>query len=43
MSFDLFVGPRHRRRRPGGPPARTVLSAQVEAGFKVQLDVIAAA
>ena len=28
---------------PDGPPARTVWSVQIEAGFKVQLDVIAAA
>lgn len=26
-----------------GPPARTVWTAQIEAGFKVQLDVVAAA
>jgi enamine deaminase RidA (YjgF/YER057c/UK114 family) len=26
-----------------GPPTRTVWTAQIEAGFKVQLDVIAAA
>jgi hypothetical protein len=26
-----------------GPPARTVWSAQIEADFKIQLDVIAAA
>ena len=26
-----------------GPPARTVWSAQIEAGFKIQLDVVAAA
>jgi enamine deaminase RidA (YjgF/YER057c/UK114 family) len=26
-----------------GPPARTVWTAQIEAGFKVELDVIAAA
>jgi hypothetical protein len=26
-----------------GPPARTVWAAQIEAGFKIALDVIAAA
>jgi len=26
-----------------GPPARTVWTAQIEAGFKIELDVIAAA
>ena len=33
----------YRQDVAGGPPARTVWSAQIEAGFKVQLDVIAAA
>jgi 2-iminobutanoate/2-iminopropanoate deaminase len=33
----------YRQYVAGGPPARTVWSAQIEAGFKVQLDVIAAA
>ncbi len=28
---------------PNGPPARTVWSVQIEAGFKIQLDVIALA
>ena len=28
---------------PNAPPARTVMSVQIEAGFKVMLDVIAAA
>jgi hypothetical protein len=26
-----------------GPPARTVWTVQIEAGFKIQLDVVAAA
>jgi enamine deaminase RidA (YjgF/YER057c/UK114 family) len=33
----------YRRFLPNAPPCRTVWSCQVEAGFKVQLDVIAAA
>jgi enamine deaminase RidA (YjgF/YER057c/UK114 family) len=33
----------YRQYVANGPPARTVWSAQIEAGFKVQLDVIAAA
>ena len=33
----------YRRYMPDGPPARTVLSVKIEAGFKVQLDAIAAA
>ena len=33
----------YRQYVAGGPPARTVWSAQIEAGFKVELDVIAAA
>jgi 2-iminobutanoate/2-iminopropanoate deaminase len=33
----------YRRYVASGPPARTVWAAQIEAGFKVQLDVIAAA
>jgi 2-iminobutanoate/2-iminopropanoate deaminase len=32
----------YRQYVPDGPPARTVWSVQIEAGFKVQLDVIAA-
>jgi 2-iminobutanoate/2-iminopropanoate deaminase len=33
----------YRQYVPNGPPCRTVWSVQIEAGFKVQLDVIAAA
>lgn len=33
----------YRQYFSGAPPARTVMSAQIEAGFKVMLDVIAAA
>jgi 2-iminobutanoate/2-iminopropanoate deaminase len=33
----------YRRYLPDAPPCRTVWSCQIEAGFKVQLDVIAAA
>ena len=33
----------YRQYVAGGPPARTVWTAQIEAGFKVELDVIAAA
>lgn len=33
----------YRQYVAGSPPARTVWTAQIEAGFKVQLDVIAAA
>ena len=33
----------YRQYVANGPPARTVWTAQIEAGFKVQLDVIAAA
>lgn len=33
----------YRRYVPSAPPARTVMSVQIEAGFKVMLDVIAAA
>src|SRR3954447_892727 len=33
----------YRQYVADGPPARTVWTAQIEAGFKVQLDVIAAA
>lgn len=33
----------YREFVPNGPPARTVWSVKIEAGFKVQLDVIAAA
>jgi 2-iminobutanoate/2-iminopropanoate deaminase len=33
----------YRRYVPNAPPARTVMSVQIEAGFKVMLDVIAAA
>ena len=33
----------YRRYVPNTPPARTVMSVQIEAGFKVMLDVIAAA
>ena len=32
----------YRRYVPAGPPARTVWSVRIEAGFKVQLDAIAA-
>jgi 2-iminobutanoate/2-iminopropanoate deaminase len=32
----------YRQYFPGGPPARTVWTAQTEAGFKIQLDVVAA-
>ena len=33
----------YRRYIPNAPPARTVMSVQIEAGFKVTLDVTAAA
>jgi 2-iminobutanoate/2-iminopropanoate deaminase len=33
----------YRQYVANGPPARTVWTAQIEAGFKVQLDVVAAA
>ncbi len=33
----------YRRYVPNAPPSRTVMSVQIEAGFKVMLDVIAAA
>jgi 2-iminobutanoate/2-iminopropanoate deaminase len=33
----------YRQYVPSGPPARTVWAAQSEAGFKVQLDILAAA
>jgi 2-iminobutanoate/2-iminopropanoate deaminase len=33
----------YRQYVMSGPPARTVWAAQIEAGFKVQLDVLAAA
>ena len=33
----------YREFVPNGPPARTVWSVSIESGFKVQLDVIAAA
>lgn len=33
----------YRQYLPHQPPARTVWSVQIEAGFKVQLDVVAAA
>ena len=33
----------YRQYVQNGPPARTVWAAQIEAGFKVELDVIAAA
>jgi 2-iminobutanoate/2-iminopropanoate deaminase len=33
----------YRRYVPNAPPARTVMSVQIEAGFKVMLDVIVAA
>jgi hypothetical protein len=33
----------YREFVPNGPPARTVWSVRIEAGFKVQLDVAAAA
>jgi 2-iminobutanoate/2-iminopropanoate deaminase len=33
----------YRRYVPAGPPARTVWSVQIESGFKVQFDAIAAA
>ena len=33
----------YRQYVANGPPARTVWAAQIEAGFKVQLDVIAIA
>lgn len=33
----------YRQFVPNGPPARTVWSVRIESGFKVQLDVIAAA
>jgi 2-iminobutanoate/2-iminopropanoate deaminase len=32
----------YRQHVPNAPPARTVMSVQIEAGFKVMLDVIAA-
>src|SRR5262245_9922233 len=33
----------YRQHVPNAPPARTVMSVQIEAGFRVMLDVIAAA
>jgi 2-iminobutanoate/2-iminopropanoate deaminase len=33
----------YRQHVANGPPARTVWAVQIEAGFKIQLDVIAAA
>ena len=33
----------YRQYVPKAPPARTVMSVQIEAGFRVMLDVIAAA
>jgi 2-iminobutanoate/2-iminopropanoate deaminase len=33
----------YRQYVPNAPPARTVMSVQIEAGFRVMLDVIAAA
>jgi 2-iminobutanoate/2-iminopropanoate deaminase len=33
----------YRQYVANGPPARTVWTAQIEAGFKVQLDAVAAA
>src|ERR1043165_5592254 len=33
----------YRQYIPNAPPARTVMSVQIEAGFKVMLDVTAAA
>jgi len=33
----------YRQHVPAGPPARTVWTARSEAGFKIQLDVVAAA
>lgn len=33
----------YRQYVPDGPPGRTVWSVQIESGFKVQLDVVAAA
>jgi 2-iminobutanoate/2-iminopropanoate deaminase len=33
----------YRQYVANGPPARTVWTAQIEAGFKIQLDVVAAA
>src|SRR3954465_11426304 len=33
----------YRQYVPNAPPARTVMSVQIEAGFKIMLDVIAAA
>lgn len=33
----------YRQYVPNAPPARTVMSVQIEAGFKVMLDVVAAA
>jgi enamine deaminase RidA (YjgF/YER057c/UK114 family) len=33
----------YRQYVPKAPPARTVMSVQIEAGFKVMLDVTAAA
>jgi 2-iminobutanoate/2-iminopropanoate deaminase len=33
----------YRHYVPNAPPARTVMSVQIEAGFKVMLDVVAAA
>ena len=33
----------YRQYVPNAPPARTIMSVQIEAGFKVMLDVIAAA
>ena len=42
IEYDV-LNREYRKFLPNAPPARTVMSVQIEAGFKVMLDVIAAA
>jgi 2-iminobutanoate/2-iminopropanoate deaminase len=42
-SLDRIAQVHYRQYVPNAPPARTVMSVQIEAGFRVMLDVIAAA
>jgi 2-iminobutanoate/2-iminopropanoate deaminase len=42
-SIEYVLNPVYRQYVGNGPPARTVWTAQSEAGFKIQLDVVAAA
>lgn len=42
IEYDV-LNREYRKFLPSAPPARTVMSVQIEAGFKVMLDVIAAA